>query len=133
MMTPVLAPMASLQFDETPVSAASLIEAVNRGVNESIAQSDTAPGTEAWQFWPHVGFCHDYAITKQKILAGLGIKSQRCEVTLLSDGERHMVLLVGDQVLDSINPVIVSLELMKLHYKIVRTQDADNPRNWFAP
>lgn len=132
-MKPALAPMASLLFDETPLSTAALIEAVNRGVNDSIAQSDNPPGTEAWQFWPRVGFCHDYAVTKQKILAGLGIKSQRCEVTLLSDGEHHLVLLVGDQVLDSINPVIVSLARMKLHYRIVRTESADDPKNWEAP
>ena len=53
--------------------------------------------------------------------------SQHCEVEL-ADGSHHLVAMVGDLVLDNLNPVVGPMR-----YTIVRTQSAADPYAWEAP
>ena len=98
---------------------------INRLVNHGIDPQQGAPDlSDPWQIAPRVGWCHDYAVTKQWLLTALGISSQFCEC-IAPDGEHHMVLIVGDVVLDNLTEAIGPMR-----YEGVRMQSKDNPDIW---
>ena len=100
---------------------------INRLVNNGIdPQQGTPDLSDPWQIAPRVGWCHDYAVTKQWLLTPLGISSQLCEC-IAPDGEHHMVLIVGEVVLDNLTEAIGPMR-----YEVVRMQSATNSDDWEA-
>lgn len=128
-MNAVLPPLAYTAFAlAAKPSRAEILGIVNRFVNHGIDAEQGEPGlTDPWLIGPKAGWCHDYAVTKQWLLAALGIASQLCEC-IAPDGEHHMVLLVDGQALDNLNPVVGTMR-----YRVIRTQSIDNPSIWNAP
>jgi predicted transglutaminase-like cysteine proteinase len=112
------------------------INRVNSSVNTAIApRSD--PIRWHWRIAPSAGDCNDYAVTKRHELLRAGWSSSSlllAEVTLVSTGEHHLVLIVttpeADWVLDNLKTVIVRLAATRYEYAWVRIESADNPRFW---
>ena len=127
-MTNTLAPMAYTEFALAPkTSRAETLEIVNRFVNHGIDAKMGEPNlSDPWLIGPKAGWCHDYAVTKQWLLAALGIPSQLCEC-IAPDNEHHLVLIVDNVVLDNLTSAIGPIR-----YPVVRTQAADNLDYWEA-
>ena len=131
-MTGVLAPMAFTVFAGKPKPTRDeTIEIVNRLVNMGIIadRRDIPLDRETWSIGPVSGQCHDYAVTKQWLLAGLGIVSRLAEVVAM-ENEHHLVLLVDGLVLDSLTPQIKRRE--DVRYVWVREQSPDRPDFWIS-
>ena len=128
MMTPTLPPTAYTIFTLAPrPDRAATIAIINRLVNSGIDPQHGTPSlSDPWQIAPKQGWCHDYAITKQWLLSALGIPSQLCEC-IAPDGEHHMVLCVGDDVLDNLIEAIAPMR-----YQVVRVQSGASPDDWEA-
>jgi predicted transglutaminase-like cysteine proteinase len=111
---------------------------VNSSVNASIApQADPDPVGSHWRIAPRAGDCNDYAVTKRHELLRAGWPSSAlllAEVTLISTGEHHLVLIVkgsdGDWVLDNLKPGIERLAATRDEYAWDRIESAGNPRAW---
>ena len=127
-MSGVLAPMSYTMFKLSPKpDHQHTIAIINRFVNHGIDPKQGTPDlSDPWQIAPRVGWCHDYAVTKQWLLTALGISSQLCEC-IAPDGEHHMVLIVGDVVLDNLTEAIGPMR-----YEVVRMQSATNSDDWEA-
>ena len=121
-----LPPMSYTMFKLSPKpDQTHTLTIINHLVNNGIdPQQGTSDLSDPWQIAPRVGWCHDYAVTKQWLLAALGISSQLCEC-IAPDGEHHMVLIVGDVVLDNLTEAIGPMR-----YEGVRMQSKDNPDIW---
>jgi predicted transglutaminase-like cysteine proteinase len=124
-----------------PTSAADRwreINLVNSSVNTAITpRADPDPIGSHWLIAPIAGDCNDYAVTKRHLLLRAGWPSSSlllAEVTLVSTGEHHLVLIVktpeADWVLDNLKPEIVRLAATRNEYAWVRIESADNPRFW---
>src|ERR1700749_1690990 len=105
-MTPTLAPMAWTIFAAAaPPSRDDLVALVNRMVNHAIDAVPTpAHLSDPWRVGPRAGWCHDYAVTKRFLLLSLGFAAGElllCEC-IAPDGEHHMVLRIGELVLDNL-------------------------------
>lgn len=130
-MKPALAPMGWTLFSlATPPSSGDILGFVNRAVNHAIDPSQAkAQVTDPWRIAPKVGWCHDYAVTKRWLLLALGFAESDlllCEC-IAPDGEHHLVLRVGDVVLDNLTDRIGAMR-----YPVVRQQSATNPDLWEA-
>jgi predicted transglutaminase-like cysteine proteinase len=129
-MTGALAPMAFTVFAGKPKpSREETIEIVNRLVNMGIVadRRDIPLAQERWSIAPVRGQCHDYAVTKQWLLAAFGIKSQLAEVVAM-ENEHHLVLVVDGLVLDNLTSLIKKRE--DVRYVWVRQQSPDRPDFW---
>ena len=128
-LTPTLPPFPWTEHHIAPKPSESQILAiinrlVNRGILPDTGHIDRP--NDPWQIAPDKGRCHDYAVTKQWLLTALGISSQLCEC-IAPDGEHHMVLIVGDVVLDNLTEAIGPMR-----YEVVRMQSATNSDDWEA-
>jgi predicted transglutaminase-like cysteine proteinase len=111
---------------------------VNVSVNAAIAPKPDPDQVDShWLINPAEGDCNDYAVSKRHELLKAGWSSSSlllAEVTLISTGEHHLILIVkgaeADWVLDNLNPVIVRLAATRNAYAWDRIQSADNPRFW---
>jgi predicted transglutaminase-like cysteine proteinase len=111
---------------------------VNTSVNASIApKPDPDQVNTHWLIAPLKGDCNDYAITKRHALLKAGWPSSSlllAEVTLISTGEHHLVLIVrgtnADWVLDNLKPGIERLAATRSEYARNRIESGDNPRLW---
>jgi predicted transglutaminase-like cysteine proteinase len=131
-MENTLAPFAWTLFTQHPgPSRAEILERVNRLANAGIDPAiSKAKLSDPWRIAPKYGWCHDYAVTKRWLLLGLGFKASElilCEC-IAPDDEHHMVLRVGDVVLDNLTSAIGPMR-----YRVVRQQSPDNPDFWLAP
>lgn len=124
-----------------PVSLAARwhkMNLVNTSVNAAIApRADPDQVNTHWLIAPPEGDCNDYAVTKRHGLLRAGWPSSSlllAEVTLLSTGEHHLVLIVkgadADWVLDNLKPNIETLAETRNEYAWDRIESADNPRFW---
>lgn len=127
-MIGVVPPFPFTQFSLRPkLSQGETIAVVNRLVNLMRPHEGAPSENDPYLIAPEHGtWCHDYAVTKQWLLAAFGIESKLCEC-VLPDGEHHMVLLVADVALDNLTPVIGPMK-----YPVVKTE-SDDPRLWDAP
>jgi predicted transglutaminase-like cysteine proteinase len=111
---------------------------VNTSVNASIApKPDPDQVNTHWLIAPRKGDCNDYAVTKRHELLKAGWPSSSlllAEVTLISTGEHHLILIVrgtqADWVLDNLKPGIERLAATRNEYAWDRIETADNPRFW---
>jgi predicted transglutaminase-like cysteine proteinase len=113
---------------------------VNTAVNASIApKPDPNPGqvNTHWRIAPLKGDCNDYAVTKRHELLKAGWPSASlllAEVTLISTGEHHLILIVkgtqADWVLDNLKSGVERLAATRNEYARDRIESADNPRFW---
>jgi predicted transglutaminase-like cysteine proteinase len=111
---------------------------VNTSVNAAIAPKPDPDQVDShWLINPAEGDCNDYAVTKRHALLGAGWPSSSLlltEVTLISTGEHHLILIVkdaqADWVLDNLEPVIERLAATRNAYAWDRIQSAENPRFW---
>lgn len=129
-MTGALAPMAFTVFSLQPKpSREETIVIVNRLVNMGIVadRRDIPLAQERWSIGPVRGQCHDFAATKQWLLAAFGIASQIAEC-VLPDGQHHAVLIVDGNVLDNLTSVIKPRA--QVAYMWVRQQSPDRPDFW---
>jgi predicted transglutaminase-like cysteine proteinase len=111
---------------------------VNTSVNASIVpKPDPDQVNTHWLIAPLKGDCNDYAVTKRHGLLKAGWPSSSlllAEVTLISTGEHHLILIVKgakvDWVLDNLKPGIERLAATRNEYAWDRIQSADSPRLW---
>jgi predicted transglutaminase-like cysteine proteinase len=111
---------------------------VNATVNADIApKADPEQVDTHWRIAPAQGDCNDYAVTKRHELLAAGWPSSSlllAEVTLLSTGEHHLILIVkgveADWVLDNLNPAIERLAATRSEYAWDRIESAHNPKFW---
>lgn len=120
-MIPGMAPIAYTIFAQQ--QEPNLLEVINHQVNHTPARHGIAKLEDKWGIDLPVMWCHGYALTKQFILKKCGIKSQLC--ICKADSQYHMVLLVGDKMLDNLTH-----DIGPMIYEIVCTQDIDNPNVW---
>jgi predicted transglutaminase-like cysteine proteinase len=115
------------------------LKLVNTLVNTAIAPKQKNPHeiNALWRIAPPEGDCADYAVTKRHILLQAGWPSSSlllAEVTLMSTGEHHLVLIVKDAnedwVLDNLKPVIVRFSKTRNEYVWDRVESAENPKFW---
>jgi predicted transglutaminase-like cysteine proteinase len=128
-MQNALPPMAWTEFTLAPKPARlEILAIVNRLVNNGIdPQQDTSDVTDPWTIAPKVGWCHDYAVSKQWLLTAFGIPSQLCECSA-PDGEHHVVVLVDGAALDNLTG-----DIGPMRYPVVRMQSAQDPNLWDQP
>jgi predicted transglutaminase-like cysteine proteinase len=111
---------------------------VNTSVNASIApKPDPDQVNTHWRIAPLKGDCNDYAVTKRHELLKAGWPSSSlllAEVTLISTGEHHLILIVkgaqADWVLDNLKPGVERLAATRNEYAWDRIESADNPKFW---
>jgi predicted transglutaminase-like cysteine proteinase len=113
-----------------------VINYINSSVNRSI-EPNPSPHDPQWLISPLAGECADYAVTKRHELLELGWPSSSlllAEVTLITTGEHHMILVVNeanaDWVLDNLKPVIVKVSDTRSRYWWIRTESKDDPKSW---
>lgn len=102
----------------------STLKKINDRVNSGIIPMSERNDT--WSIWPHTGDCEDFALTKRHELLKQNIGS-RLAIVKLKDGQYHVVLLVGDYVLDNLRKDIIKRNAVK--YRFVMEQTA-NPNKW---
>jgi predicted transglutaminase-like cysteine proteinase len=111
---------------------------VNNSVNAAITPRANVHrlGTH-WRAAPREGNCNDYAVTKRHELLKAGWSSSSlllAEVTLISTGEHHLVLVVkGAQinwVLDNLRGDIVTLTMAQNDYVLNRMESSADSRYW---
>ena len=102
----------------------STLKKINDRVNSGIIPMSERNDT--WSVWPHTGDCEDFALTKRHELLKQNIGS-RLAIVKLKDGQYHVVLLVGDYVLDNLRKDIIKRNAVK--YRFVMEQTA-NPNMW---
>jgi predicted transglutaminase-like cysteine proteinase len=111
---------------------------VNTSVNTAIApKPDPDQVRTHWLIAPLEGNCNAYAVTKRHELLKAGWPSSSlllAEVTLISTGEHHLILIVkgakADWVLDNLNTDIVRFAATRDAYARNRIESADNPLFW---
>jgi predicted transglutaminase-like cysteine proteinase len=118
----------------------SELSAVNRSVNESIVPLDDQRHFDRAEYWtiPTDGYgnCHDYAVTKRKQLADLGLpmKALRIAIVVTPRNERHAVLTVatdrGDYVLDNLSDNIVAWN--QTRYQWIARQGSQGDWSWVS-
>jgi predicted transglutaminase-like cysteine proteinase len=140
----LLYPIDCVRTDTTqalPISQADRwrkLNLVNSSVNAAIApKADPAPVSMHWLIAPLAGDCNDYAVTKRHELLRAGWPSSSlllAEVTLISTGEHHLILIVKDAnvdwVLDNLKFGIERLAATRNEYAWDRIESADNPKFW---
>jgi predicted transglutaminase-like cysteine proteinase len=135
------APTASTEaLPVSPEARWRKMNLVNTSVNASIApKPDPSPDqvNTHWRIAPRKGDCNDYAVTKRHELLKAGWPSSSlllAEVTLISTGEHHLVLIVkgtqADWVLDNLKPGVERLGATRSEYAWDRVESADNPKFW---
>jgi len=124
----------------------SLLESVNRQVNNSVMQMTDMDGfgvLENWRipnlnkFGGDIGDCEDFALAKRKILIdtyGFNRNNVAMSVLLRSGGDIHAVLMVrtpyGDYVLDNLERDI--LPWHQTGYEWIKKQSSTNPHQWVS-
>jgi len=118
----------------------STLKSINTQVNGAIWPEDDTRHFDRAEYWtiPTDGYgnCHDYAVTKRKMLADAGIplKALRVAVVVTPRNNRHAVLTVatseGDYVLDNLTDDIVPW--YQTGYDWISRQDARNDWGWVA-
>jgi predicted transglutaminase-like cysteine proteinase len=109
------------------------IDAVNRGVNRSIAPFAHPPDVP-WQDDATIGDCNEYALAKRSQLLDLNFPASALllAVAVVPSGEAHLVLVVatdqGDFVLDSLRQRVVRWD--KLPYRWIRRSSPTDPKLW---
>jgi predicted transglutaminase-like cysteine proteinase len=114
---------------------------VNTTVNAAIApKTDSDEVHTHWLIAPLAGDCNDYSVTKRHELLKAGWPSSSlllAEVTLISTGEHHLILIVTDAeanwVLDNLNRDIVTLAATGDEYALNRVESSENPQYWINP
>jgi len=122
----------------SPDSRWRKMKLVNSSVNAAIApNTNRGPRWSPWQLAPREGICNDYSVTKRHELLKAGWPSSSlllAEVTLISTGEHHLVLIVKSAqtnwVLDNLKSAIVTLAAAQEDYVLNRIESSDNPRFW---
>jgi predicted transglutaminase-like cysteine proteinase len=119
-------PFEYILFKRQPApDRTAIIARINALVNHLPAHAGDPAAGDAWLIVPENGaWCHDYAVTKQWLLAAFGIQSKLCECTLPGAGPHdpdHMVLLVDEVALDNLTPVIGPMR-----YRVIWTE-GDGP------
>lgn len=112
--------------------------AVNSAVNASIvSKTDPDQIDRNWLIAPQAGDCDDYAVTKRHELLKAGWPSAAlllAEVTLLSTGEHHLILIVkgtrANWVLDNLTDEVQRLADTRNRYAWDRIETSANPRFW---
>ena len=109
-MVPALPPMAWTIFTQSrPPARSDILAIINRAVNHAIdPPPQQARLEDPWKIGPGVGWCHDYAVTKRWLLLALRFKASElllCEC-IAPDDQHHLVLRVGDVVLDNLTDAI---------------------------
>lgn len=128
---------ASVQLNQQTWSQ---LKAVNTSVNDAIWPEDDERHYGRGEFWtiPTDGYgdCEDYALTKRKLLAGIGIpmRALRIAEVMTRRNNLHAVLTVatneGDYVLDNETDEILSWD--KTGYHWIERQDAKADWGWVA-
>jgi predicted transglutaminase-like cysteine proteinase len=137
------------QCESTPTEASvmqltpaawSELRAINTRVNEAIWPEDDKRHFDRAEYWtiPTDGYgnCHDYALTKRKLLAeaGFPLRALRIAVVVTAQNERHAVLTIttndGDYVLDNLTDEIIAWN--QTGYEWISRQDAKNDWGWVA-
>jgi predicted transglutaminase-like cysteine proteinase len=92
---------------------------------------------ERWLIEPVIGDCNDYAVTKRHKLLEAGWPASSlllAEVTLITTGEHHLVLIVrgktADWVLDNRLSAVVRLAETRTQYILDRVESTVDPRFW---
>lgn len=112
------------------------MRAINTTVNDTIEPLADPVGFEEWKVDAVAGSCHDYAVTKRKMLidAGWSANAVRIAVAKTASGEGHAVVVVrtnrGDLVLDNRTKQIKRWNRTDLTW--IKIESSDNPRLWFA-
>lgn len=124
----------------------SLLESVNRQVNNSVMQVTDMDGfgvLENWRipslntFGGDIGDCEDFALAKRKILIdtyGFSRNNVSMSVLRRSGGDIHAVLMVrtpyGDYVLDNLERNV--LPWHQTGYQWLKKQSSNNPNQWVS-
>ncbi len=123
----------------TPASWSTL-EHVNETVNDAISPEDDSDHYGRAEYWTiptdGLGNCHDYAVTKRKMLidAGLPVLALRLAIVIRPRGDRHAVLTIatdrGDYVLDNLSSEI--RPWTETSYTWIERQSAKSAWDWVA-
>lgn len=118
----------------------SKLKVINTKVNAAIWPEDDQRHFDRAEYWTistdGYGNCHDYAVTKRKMLADAGIplRALRVAVVVTPRNNRHAVLTVatdqGDYVLDNLTDDIVPWSTTG--YQWISRQDSRNDWGWVA-
>lgn len=117
----------------------NLIYQVNSYVNNKItpvSDQDLYGEAEHWDYPVDAGDCEDYLLLKRKYLLGLGFPGEALLITVVLDekNEGHAVLTVttdtGDYILDNRRDDV--RRASDTHYKFLKRQTPENPREWVA-
>jgi predicted transglutaminase-like cysteine proteinase len=116
------------------------IQLVNANVNHAIWPQDDLSHYGRAEYWtiPVDGFgdCEDYALTKRRDLARLGIPlgALRIAIVITPTAERHAVLDVvtnqGDLVLDNLADTVLSWN--RTEFRWIERQDGLTSANWVS-
>jgi predicted transglutaminase-like cysteine proteinase len=131
---------------ENFTSVLSLLESVNRQVNNNVMQVTDMDGfgvLENWRlpnlnkFGGDIGDCEDFALAKRKILIdtyGFNRNDVSMSVLRRPQGDVHAVLMVrtpyGDYVLDNLERDV--LPWHQTGYSWLKKQSFDNPSQWIS-
>ena len=114
-----------------------LLSRVQSEVNAGIRPAEESAGMDHWQFFPAMGDCEDYALSKYQRLLEAGIQpgDMRFAVGFTESGEYHAVLLIettkGTTVLDNRFDVPISWELSIIGgYRWIAAQKRGEPQTW---
>ena len=116
-----------------------LLESINETVNSTIVPNTDKASlvNERWLIEPVIGDCNDYAVTKRHKLLEAGWPASSlllAEVTLITTGEHHLVLIVrgktADWVLDNRLSAVVRLAETRTQYILDRVESTVDPRFW---
>jgi predicted transglutaminase-like cysteine proteinase len=116
-----------------------LLKSINEAVNSTIVPTtDEAPlVNQRWLIEPVIGDCNDYAVTKRHRLLEAGWPASSlllAEVTLITTGEHHLILIVrgrtSDWVLDNLLSTVVRLAETRNQYILDRVESTEDPRFW---
>ena len=135
----VIAPDAPTSIAMTPTLWGTLRK-VNDAVNAAIWPEDDQRHYGRAEYWniPTDGYgdCEDYALTKRRDLAALGISlaALRIAVVVTEDGSRHAVLTVvtdkGDYVLDNMKSEVLPWD--KTGFTWIERQDPLKSMAWVS-
>lgn len=88
----------------------TIVQIVNEQVNQTLQYKSDLEQFGVHELWwipSKFGDCEDYALLKRKLLADRNIKSS-IVLAMTASGEMHVVLLVGDKILDNRYPYLLT-------------------------